>query len=112
MWLFTKDGFVSVVKDKYCKPDEVTVRARIREDLIHALEKAGLDAEILEIDHADYRFRAIIKQEDFAVAAARIAMEIDYSNFKNEACPFERDNGRAVAYHSCWDALRGWQEAL
>jgi hypothetical protein len=111
MWIFSKEGFVSVVKDRYCKDGEVVVRARLREDLIAFLEKTARSIPpILEFGHADYRFRAIIRQDDFAVALAHVAMEIDYSNFKNMACPLGKDTERMIAYHNCWDALRRLQE--
>ncbi len=109
MWLFSKTGFVSVVHDRYCKKDEVVVRARIREDLTSFLEKTDLSessVKILEIDDADYRFRVIIDQAQFALALARLAMEVDYDNFKNEACPWGKDKERMIAYHRCWEALR------
>lgn len=103
MWLFSKQGFVSIVKDRYCKDGQVTVRARIRDDLVSLLEKMNKDRpEILEISHADYRFRAIVAQDDFALAVARAVMEIDYDNFKNTACPPGKDTERMIAYHRCW----------
>lgn len=29
MWLFTKNGYYSIVQDDYCHHDEVVIRARV-----------------------------------------------------------------------------------
>ena len=111
MWIFSKDGFVSVVKDRYCEEDEVVIRARKREDLEAVLDMMETEAPgIITLPHADYRYRTIVKRRDFALAVARIAIEIDYPNFKSAACPPGSDMKRTVAYHQCWDALRRLQE--
>jgi len=57
MWIFTKDGFYSAVKDKYCDDGELMIRARIKVDLERLLQKIESDAEILTFGHADYRYR-------------------------------------------------------
>ena len=61
MWIFTKDGFYSVIKDKYCTEGELMVRARLRIDLERLLAKLDSDAEILVIKQADYRYRVKLK---------------------------------------------------
>lgn len=113
MWLFAREGFVSVVKDRYCKDGEVVVRARVREDLVSILEKLGGHKpfpEILEFDHADYRFRAIVDQHDFMIAVSRLVLEINYSNFKNVAAPLPGDRARHEAYMGCWVEMNRLQD--
>lgn len=111
MWLFSKQGFVSIVKDRYCEEDEVVIRARKREDLEAVLDMMETERPgIIELPHTDYRYRTIVKQRDFALAVAHIAMEIQYPNFKSAACPPGSDMKRTIAYHQCWDVLRKLQE--
>lgn len=108
MWVFTTDGFFSVVHDKHCRGTEVTVRARCRQDLERLLFKIGSEAEILEIGHADYRWRAIIPRVAWAEYVENEALNIDYDNFKNAALA-DMDSARSEAYHATWAAMHGFQ---
>jgi len=102
MWLFTTDGFYSVVHDKYCKPDELMVRARKREDLEN-LFAHKITGEILEIGHADYRFRMAVKRKIWSKYLAGYANKMAYSNFKG-TLPLN-DHARHDAYFKCWSAM-------
>ena len=104
MWLFTKSGFYSVVR----KPEDgprLTIRSRARADLV-ALRRDYLPnlSRIVERPQADYQFRAFASRRDFARAAAKIASEIDYPNFKDEV-RLELGQARAATYHRVWVAL-------
>lgn len=103
MWLFTKWGFFSAVTarkrlrpkpgEKYVRysktldKGKLMVRARVREHLealrarFHKLIGA---AEILESESADYRFRMIVKKQQWTEIATALADEIEYGNFKDE----------------------------
>lgn len=109
MWLFTRDGYFSVVKDEFCGPDEVMVRARCRQDLESLLSRLGLDLEILTIKQADYRWRVKMPHEVFTEYVRMMAATLDYADFKS-AAPAHDDFSRLRAYHKCWDALRQWQD--
>jgi hypothetical protein len=65
MWVFTRDGFFSVVK-KECKADEVMVRARQKSDLLGLGKKLNLTLCIQTDAGTDYAFRAVLKQSDWA----------------------------------------------
>jgi len=78
MWLFTNQGFVSIVQ----KPDDIdtlTVRARVKGDIARvfpgAKEKAG--------GGTDYAYRAKVPREQVAKAIHDQIMELGYENFKN-----------------------------
>ena len=110
MWLFTIDGFFSIVQDKYCASDEVMVRARCKEDLINLLNRIGLaKSEILEINYADYRFRVKLKKKNLANAVSETIMQINYPNFKNTLD--YHDYNRYIAYSECWKAMHQWQKS-
>jgi hypothetical protein len=108
MWVFTKDGFYSVVQ-KDCRPDEVLVRSRQRADLVKLSMKLGLKVKIREQAGTDYRYRTVIKKTDWARYAAEAALDINYPNFKDRVP--KRDFRRHDAYLRCWEALFEWQES-
>ena len=78
MWVFLNTGSVSVVAHRELA-DCLLVRARERKHLQAAL---GTDDGIEETPTADYRFRAVVKREDWALRLGQLSMEIDYDNFK------------------------------
>jgi len=102
MWLYTIDGFYSVVH----KPGdtELTIRARVRADLerlkIHYLP---LLSELTESDDSDYRFRAKATHIAFAKALYRIVQDIEYDNFKNTVAA-RQGTERAKIYSSVWSS--------
>ena len=110
MWIFTKDGFFSVVQDNYCGDDELMVRARVKKDLASLLKKIGTPKKkaILTIDHADYRYRVKVKKDDWVKYVAHQALDIDYSNVKGTLID-HNDHGRATAYYGCWESMHSLQ---
>jgi hypothetical protein len=108
MWMFSKEGFFSVVKDEYCEADELMVRSRWKQDLICLSERIGSKAEIIVIKHADYRYRLKVKREDWVGYCTKAASEIDYSNVKGTIAHGDRERSRA--YMGCWHSLYQAQE--
>jgi len=109
MWMFTKDGFFSTVKDRYCGDNEVVVRARVREDLERFCARFGIGAEAIKtFSQADYAFRVQVLQSEWAQYVQDMAASIDYPNFKGTV--IARDHDRHRAYMECWQALHDWQE--
>jgi len=103
MWLITNFGFFSAVQ----KPgdDQLTLRARSREDL-EALHEKYLPhlGEIIQGAGTDYQYRARVSHEDFAEALQKIAMDINYSNFKNSVAK-NQGHKRAGIYHDLWETV-------
>lgn len=121
MWLFDKQGFVSIVaydpsKDrdpntkfkKFAKKagTHLLVRARIKEDL--DMLKAVVPSLLVETDpSADYSFRAVVSRAQFKKFLALSVDGIDYwSHFKEAA----RDNspkaeGRYTAMMRVWTEM-------
>jgi hypothetical protein len=106
MWLVTERGFYSVV-DKGDREGYLCVRARVRGDLENLFRLdclAGYAGEVIETDNSDYRFRVYVNREDWITAAAELARQIDYSNFKS-AVGRRQGHDRANAYMDVWGDL-------
>jgi hypothetical protein len=85
MWLFTPRGFFSAVqKPEDAKDQMMTIRARAKKDLenLHDILPAAAPYEVK--GYSDYPWRIRVSQRDWAMAVATMALEIDYSNFKDE----------------------------
>jgi len=109
MWVFTREGFYSVIHDLYCESDEVMVLTRKKEDLDRLSDRLeGGTGLILEFAHTDYRYRMAVKKIAWAEYLRKSAMDIDYDNYKKLIEP--HDTGRLETYSRCWEALKNWQE--
>ena len=82
MWLFTVEGFLSVVQHRD-DHDKVVVRAR-NHTALEGISKS-LDIKIQSTPTADYPYRVVITRKQMANLAAAFVNEIDYDNFKNAA---------------------------
>ena len=109
MWLFSKQGFVSIVQCRHV-PGQLLVRARVKTDLDHFLgvveQLGGSLHTIEETPTADYRFRSVVKREHVAQVVAMLASDIDYPNFKNSV---HGDWKRDETYMQVWAAMRDLQ---
>ena len=111
MWLITSTGFYSIVeKPTDCGKGTLTVRARVRADLL-ALKRGHCPSlgRIRESDDTDYRFRATARRGDVAQALAEMIEGLDYSNFKSEVA-MQQGIDRAHLYHDVWDVLHRLQD--
>ena len=110
MWLMTPVGFFSIVcKAEDKKTGTLTIRSRVREDLLalQATVLPGMGA-ILENAGSDYRFRAVAPRKEVAAAMAEMVMQLDYDNFKN-AVAKRQGKPRAHVYGEVWSVLYGLQ---
>jgi len=85
MWIFTTDGFFSIVHNKHCADDELSVRARSKNDLLRFLGKIGHEAEIIDIPDAEYPYCVQAPRLAVGLYLSKYAMDISYGNFQ-EAC--------------------------
>ena len=104
MWVVSAVGFFSIVH-KPEDPGELTIRARVREDL-EALKEFYLPtmSDIIESDDSDYRYRGFDSKEAVSEALGEIAKDIDYRNFKDEI-RLKYGDERAVIYSEVWGRL-------
>jgi len=106
MWLFTSEGFYSVVAHRR-DPDRLLVRARAREDL-EALKEQIPNLRISSDRTADYRWRAVVTRGEWIAAIAQLATEIDYENFKNSVADRQGPE-RERLYARVWAEMRKLQ---
>ena len=80
MWLFTNQGFISVVADRE-NPEtgNLLVRSRDRDHL----ENLFPNAEIFSKTPSDYRWRAWISRDDVSQLMLAQVQNLNYTNFKN-----------------------------
>jgi hypothetical protein len=108
MWIFTPDGFYSVVE----KPEDrdagmLTVRSRVLADLDALREKFMPElGPTISGAGTDYLYRAKIAKGAFSEGMKRISESVDYDNFKH-AVGTRQGYGRARVYADVWrDLLR------
>lgn len=101
MWVFTQNGFVSVVN--HDRDDEkLTVRARDIESLQDLAEMSGEPIE--STPYRDYEHRIFVDREVYADWLTYHVDSLDYSNFKNRV----GDTLGPQWYHACshvWEAM-------
>ena len=112
MWLYTVQGFFSIVQKPPCKKDELLVRVRCRDDIekLEKLlrEKYKFSEKVIESPKSDYAYRMVVPREIMASFMASQALELDYGNFKNTVS--SKDHLRHEVYMKCWEAMYQWQE--
>jgi hypothetical protein len=107
MWIFTPNGFLSVVRDNQ-KKGHVLIRARAKADIwnlyrrFHAKHKMSRPKAD---ENRDYRWRVSMKKRDWARIAYKLSMEISYTNFKNEVHTHADQENKNSAYLSVWSAM-------
>jgi hypothetical protein len=106
MWLFTTQGFYSVVAHRR-DAEKLIVRARAREDL-EALREQIPELRVFADPNADYRWRAIVTRAEWVAAVAQLASDVDYDNFKS-AVGARQGRRRERLYHRVWAALQELQ---
>ena len=106
MWLMTKFGFFSIVEKYKDKENSMlTIRGRILSDFDALRQFSPQMTEVISTTDADYPYRTRIPKKDFAIALFKIAMNIDYSNYKNEVLKTQ-GHDRACLYSEVWAILR------
>jgi hypothetical protein len=104
VWLFTKYGFFSTVFSD--STGRIVVRARDRSHLERLKLRFPVELDRVRITvtpKADYGFRMFVLRRDWKHCLGELAMELNYSNFKEEA---ERTFGTRSVYantlHEVW----------
>jgi hypothetical protein len=111
MWIFTTEGFYSIVTaDEF--DHELMVRARCDKDLDRL--RAGSFPELgpnVKLSGRDYPVRAFTTRGDLAQCLSRLALSLNYSNFKSEVAR-RHSSARAHIYGDVWaDCLAISREA-
>lgn len=103
MWVITPEVCVSVVAKDPTGEGRLCVRARTRGDL-ERLRRRYCPQLTLAVKDAgtDYEWRAYCTPEEWAEAAARLALAVDYPNMKDRVT----NDHRHDVYLDVWVALR------
>lgn len=112
MWVFLKDGFLSIVvpqeqdvpaKMKAMHEDGslLVVRARRRGEIERVFRYAKVEAW----RGRDYAFRAFIPRHVVAKTMARLVYELNATNFKSSV----KDDARHDAYMDVWSVMQRYQ---
>jgi hypothetical protein len=110
MWVFTLDGFYSVVqKDRDKGTEKVHVRSRNRHDLERFIQRMNIQDKVIETPNADYPFRVISTRWIWGEYLEQMAKMITYDNFKHEI-EIQDGMARAHIYLRVWHGLRDLME--
>lgn len=112
MWLYTVDGFYSVVENWH-DPDQVMIRARVREDLVKLADRVGLPELVDAIRDdigTDYAYRFFVARDVWIEYLLAAGQALNYGNFKNAALAGQHGGGRSAAYHDVWAVMKRWQD--
>lgn len=104
MWVFTTSGFVSAV----FKDGAIQVRARDRKSLEPLAKQTR--AAIVATPLADYPYRIAITNEQFASWVSRVALAVNYKNFKSEIAD-TRGYGFAKPLIQVWSVMHEVEDA-
>lgn len=85
------------------------VRGRVKEDLESLADAAGLDLDVVQWPGADYKYRIIANQEQYAQIAGALMFSVDYSNFKNEIARTPGQREKLHTYHNIWGEMLAHQ---
>lgn len=100
MWLFTSEGFVSVVAHTE-KPDTLLVRGRDEDSLLSLVGATG--ATLRQTPSNDYPYRIEVLREAFSAWLADQVFNLDYTNYKAHMWSERPEFGDAL--HDVWVAM-------
>ena len=104
MWLFTTNGFISIVEHD---ADHLVVRAR---DCLSLSPLAqSYDVEIRSTPAADYPYRLLLSKDQFKNYLHNQAGLINYKNFKSEVA-ITRSEAFANTLLKVWSAMHGVED--
>jgi hypothetical protein len=82
MWIFTLDGFYSVVEDARNK-DFVYARGRDAGDIDRLCKRIGTGAKRIDTPQSDYPFRARLRKKSWRRYVNMAVADLKYTNFKD-----------------------------
>ena len=111
MWIFTSEGFFSVIHTEGNRPKEVTVRSRCRDDLERMLTYAQLGTNIIQTSlDRDYPYRVVIPRIEWTRYLSSVVQRLVYPNFHESLS--EIDEQRFNCYSEIWWRLVEWEAEM
>jgi hypothetical protein len=80
--------------------------------LVNLVELLELDAEVLEWDGADYRYRIVIDLETLLELMVQLAANLEYSNFKAQIYAREDQSHKLGVYTRVWSTMAELQNQV
>ena len=102
MWIFSVEGFVSVVEHRDCA-DRVMVCGRSKTDVEAFAKKLG--RKVMATPRADYPFRFTTRKRRMARLLRELVCGIDYPDFKT-AVADRQGAARDCIYQEIWTLAR------
>jgi len=106
LWIYTKDFFASAVKYE----NGINVRFRSKAHVDRFVNMFG--GKILKLAGTDYRYRIFMNKDIFATVMLKVALDIDYTNFKDAVWQKYHNEEEHLAMYGCWSALAQYQERV
>lgn len=88
MWVFLKDGFVSIVEHKTDK-ELLVVRGRRKEDVYNFFLGDVPEDDIVFTEKSDYQYRYSDRRDGIILYLGNHVLDIDYTNFKKSIDPLD-----------------------
>lgn len=119
MWIFTKNGFFSVVcarKNEGLSHEidesKFMIRARSKEHLKNLIEdyKQLSNCKIVEMSHSDYKYRIFVDKNIWTDVMKDVVEDIDYSNFKNKVKKNLHDSSFDSSLGEIWSVMYDYQK--
>jgi hypothetical protein len=104
MWIFTKQGFISIKQHKD-DLDKLLIRARVKGDL----EKMFPGCKVIANVGTHYKFRTTVDRTAVASQIANAVLDIDYTEGFKTSVDYSR---RYPFYLRIWEELCDMQDAL
>jgi hypothetical protein len=101
MYICLKDAFLSIT-EKYCKPDELMVRARMAGHIENVFPNAKVKCD----KRYDYWYTAVLPRDEVAAVIAKRVMEIKPGSIKDAV----KDPHLKEAYYTVWSTMEELQE--
>ena len=101
MWIFTREGFYSVVTaEEFGHPLQIRARSVADLDRLRSTHLPAL-AESVRLTGRDYPVRAFTDHTELTAAVSGMVHSIDYANFKGEVGR-RQGYGRSHIYAKVW----------
>jgi ADP-ribosylglycohydrolase len=103
MWLFSKNGFFSIVQHRD-DHEQVLVRARVKKDLVEIFP----EDRIIHTSGADYHWRVYSTKKEMGEILLKQMTELDYPNFKGRIGKTPNQKDKLEAYHQIWSVMHDY----
>jgi len=110
MWLATKQGFFSIVRDRDTE-EKFWVRGRSIEDVekLHEFLLRPISIPVIITPDADYVARFEVNKAGLKTLMSEMADSVDYSNFKDMIMVHNDQSDKVLAYTDMWAIMLNYQ---